>query len=274
LRGPLESIRSPDCASTRFSPILMPLHERNENLSMADRYFVEHAIEGQQARLLGAEAHHLAHVMRAKPGAEVTLFDGSGDEFLARVERVGRADIELCVLSRHAVDREPSVAMTLGVAMPKGDRRRWLVEKAVELGVARLVPLETARGKERESAPARLRQAAIEASKQCGRNRLMEIAASMPLADYVASAPAGGLRLFAHSSQHEARQRFDEVVQAQAMPSDIFLAVGPEGGFTPDELELALARRWRAVSLGPRVLRVETAALAMVAAVITRLERA
>jgi 16S rRNA (uracil1498-N3)-methyltransferase len=241
---------------------------------MADRYFVEQAVEGQQARLLGAEAHHLAHVMRAKPGAEVTLFDGSGDEFLARVERVGRSEIELCVLARHAIDREPSIALTLGVAMPKGDRRRWLVEKTVELGVARLVPLETARGNEREGAPARLRQAVIEASKQCGRNRLMEIAASMPLADFLASAPAGSLRLFAHANERLARHPLGQIVSAQANPPVVFLAVGPEGGFTQDELDLALARGWQAVGLGPRVLRVETAALALVAAVLTHFERA
>ena len=110
---------------------------------MADRYFVESPIAGDQARLCGAESHHLAHVMRAKPLDEVVLFDGSGAEFLARVERVGRSEIELAVLSRAAVNREARTPLTLAVALPKGDRQRWLVEKAVELGVARLVPLVT-----------------------------------------------------------------------------------------------------------------------------------
>ena len=239
---------------------------------MADRYFVEKPIEGQQAQLLGAEAHHLAHVMRAKPGTEITLFDGSGDEFLARVERVGRSDVGLTVLSRSAIDREAPLAVTLGVALPKGDRRRWLVEKAVELGVARLVPLETARGNDRDGALARLRQTVIEASKQCGRNRLLEISAPLSLAEFVEGAPADGWRLFAHSSPHAARRPLGDLLPAPQPPC-VSIAIGPEGGFTPQEFELAVARGWQSVGLGPRVLRIETAALAIVAAVVAHLER-
>lgn len=112
---------------------------------MADRYFVETSITGEQATLAAAEAHHLAHVMRAKPGTEVTPFDGSGAEFAARVERVGRSEIELSVLERWKVDREVAIPLTLAAALPKGDRTRWLIEKAVELGVTRFVPLETER---------------------------------------------------------------------------------------------------------------------------------
>src|SRR5579885_1803665 len=108
---------------------------------MADRYFVAEPITGNSARLADEEAHHLAHVMRAKPGQEVVLFDGGGAEWRARVARVGRSEIELELLTRHEVDRELSCELTLGVALPKGDRQKWLVEKAVELGVRRLVPL-------------------------------------------------------------------------------------------------------------------------------------
>ena len=87
----------------------------------------------------------MIHVLRAKPGLEVILFDGSGLEFLARVERIERATVRLAVLERRAVDRESPLRLTLGVALPKGDRQRRLIEKATELGVARLVPLVTAR---------------------------------------------------------------------------------------------------------------------------------
>src|SRR6478736_5732652 len=91
---------------------------------MADRYFVESPIEGSEARLVGGEAHHLTHVMRAKVGHEITLFDGSGAEFAARVERIERAQIVLSVLERREVNRELSFELTLAVALPKGDRRR------------------------------------------------------------------------------------------------------------------------------------------------------
>ncbi len=241
---------------------------------MTDRYFVENPIEGRQARLSGAEAHHLAHVMRAKLGDEVVVFDGSGAEFVARVEHLGRSEVELSVVARHPIDRESCVAITLGVALPKGDRRRWLVAKAVELGVARLVPLKTARSQDRESsdASARLRQAVIEASKQCGRNRLMEIAPPQKLSDYLAAA-SDAPRLLAQPGARSFRSTLDEIAATGARPGAIALAVGPEGGFSPDELGVARDHGWRRVGLGQRILRVETAALALAAAVMLCFER-
>jgi 16S rRNA (uracil1498-N3)-methyltransferase len=241
---------------------------------MADRYFVETPIEGDQARLAGAEAHHLAHVMRAKPLDEVVLFDGSGAEFLARVERVGRSEIELAIVSRESVDREARVRVTVGVALPKGDRQRWLVEKAVELGVARLVPLTTERSNDRLSAAGleRLRRAVVEASKQCGRNRLMEVAAPEPLADFLLHTPSDAWRLLAHPGAKDGRRALDECLAPAADPRPVALAVGPEGGFSDSEVDLAARNGWQTVGLGPRILRVETAALAFAAAVMVRSE--
>ena len=134
---------------------------------MTQRYFVDNPIAGENVTLTGAEAHHLLHVMRAKPGDEVVLFDGSGDEFPARVEALRRSEADVVILGRHTVNRELPCPVTLGVALPKGDRQRWLVEKAVELGVTRLIPLETARSVAQPNAKAieRLRRAVIEASK-------------------------------------------------------------------------------------------------------------
>ena len=241
---------------------------------MADRYFVETTIDGTTARLVGAEAHHLSHVMRAKPGDQVALFDGSGAEFSARVERVGRSEIEIAVLARCDVDREVSVSITLGVALPKQDRAHWLVEKAAELGIARLVPLATERSTERASPAAldRLRRTVIEASKQCGRNRLMEIAGAQPLADYLAAASSNRVRLLAHQGAEDFRGAIQELSAGDA-PGDVLLAVGPEGGFIDAEVQHALQGGWRAVGLGPRILRVETAALTLAAAVMIALER-
>ena len=239
---------------------------------MPDRYFVETPIDSDRARLVGAEAHHLAHVMRAKPGSEVALFDGSGQEFLARVERVGRSEIELAVLSRAAIDRESPLDVTLGVALPKAERRRWLVEKAVELGVARLVPLQTERAGDCGGALVRLRQAVIEASKQCGRNRLMEIGSPTSLEDFLSTAPRDNVRLFAHTEAHAVAPPLAQVLAVCSAPRPVTLAVGPEGGFTAAEFERALAHGWQAVSLGPRVLRIETAAVALVAALVLQCE--
>ena len=232
---------------------------------MSDRYFCETPICSDRVVLTGPEAHHLLHVMRAGPETEVVLFDGSGAEFHAVVRKVGRSDVELTVLSRQEVDRELRVELHLGVALPKGDRQKWLVEKAVELGVSRLVPLATARGVAQpvDQAVARLRRAVVEASKQCGRNRLMEVAAPQSWDDFVA---AGGdcCRLLAHP-----------LGRASPVPSvlasrRVLLAVGPEGGLTDEEVALATAASWQLIDLGPRILRVETAALALAAIVAQR----
>jgi 16S rRNA (uracil1498-N3)-methyltransferase len=235
---------------------------------MADRYFVESPIAGDQAVLAGPEAHHLAHVMRARAGDLVTLFDGSGAEFAARVERIGRSDITLAVLSRELVDREHPRPITLAVALPKGDRQKWLVEKAVELGVARLVPIETRRGVPQPAAAIeRLRRAVIEASKQCGRNRLMQIAAARPWDAYLAEVSSDAPRLVAHPGGAPAVETIAACLGSLGIATPAFLAVGPEGGFTDEETRAARAAGWRLVGLGNRILRVETAALALVSLV-------
>lgn len=239
---------------------------------MSDRYFVERPISNDRATLSGAESHHLIHVMRATPGTQVTLFDGGGDEFTATVERVGRAEVELTVLSRQQIDRELPFDLTLGVALPKGDRQRWLVEKAVELGIRRIVPLRTQRGVAQpvEQALARLRRTVVEASKQCGRNRLMQIDEPQAWPDFVADDPNAACRLLAHpgkSGQTPADfSHSDDVLPYGA--KIVMLAIGPEGGFAEEEVSLAVAAGWQAVDLGPRILRIETAATLLAAMVV------
>lgn len=229
---------------------------------MADRYFTESPIHDRRAVLGGPEAHHLIHVIRAKPGMEVTLFDGSGAEFPARVERVGRSEVELEVLERREVDRERRRQVVLATALPKGDRQRWLVEKAVELGILRIVPLQTERSVSLPVPKAmdRLRRTVIEASKQCGRNRLMEIAEPQTWPDFVEQThevPACRWLAHPHGTDQE---------MAEPGPSvPVFLAVGPEGGFTDEEVSRAVAVGWQLVNLGPRILRVETAAVVLAA---------
>src|ERR1700732_1182187 len=102
---------------------------RGRPIPLPDRFFHASPIDRDSVSLDGAEAHHLIHVLRAKPGLEVTLFDGSGAEFLARVERIERSAVRLAILERQEVDRELPVRISLGVATPKGDRQRWLIEK-------------------------------------------------------------------------------------------------------------------------------------------------
>ncbi len=222
--------------------------------------------------LAGPEAHHLIHVMRAAPGAEVTLFDGSGFEFSATVEKVGRTEVELAVLGREEIDRELPLELTLAVALPKGDRQKWLVEKAVELGVSRIVPLRTDRSVALpvQKALARLQRTVVEASKQCGRNRLLEITDPRTWPNLVERNGDVACRLVAHPSHRsEAAEPLPirSVLPPDGLPDAVLLAIGPEGGFSPEEIALATTAGWTCVDLGPRILRIETAALMLAALV-------
>lgn len=228
---------------------------------MSERFFVSPPIVGDRAVLTGDEARHLTSVMRAAVGDEVTLFDGSGAEFSARVAAIRKGAVELSISQRREISRELSLSLTLAVALPKGERQKWLVEKATELGVTRMVPLVTERGVAQpvESALERLRRAVIEASKQCGRNQLLEIAPAVPAAEFFTAAPTSAARLIADPSG-QALSALDV-----SQYGEILAVVGPEGGFTPAELAAAASSGWQAVSLGSRILRVETAAVALAA---------
>lgn len=232
---------------------------------MSERFFVSSPINGSHAALTGAEAHHLSHVLRARAGETVTLFDGSGDEFSARIESIGRSAVELKILDRRSVYRESSVRLTLAIALPKGERQRWLVEKAVELGVAEIIPLTTKRGvaQPTSSALERLRRAVIEASKQCGRNCLMEIAEPREWSD-LAAADAEATRLIAHPGGNALREAMAPITDGAAR---IVAAIGPEGGFTDEEVNQGVVAGWKLTGLGSRILRVETAAIAIAACI-------
>jgi 16S rRNA (uracil1498-N3)-methyltransferase len=241
---------------------------------MSERFFSPHPISAGGMMLDGPEAHHLLHVMRASVGDEVTLFDGTGAEFRATVVTLRRTDAELRIVERNEIDRELPFALVVGVALPKGDRQKWLVEKLTELGVTALVPLITERCVAQPAAAAvdRLRRSVIEAAKQCGRNRLMQIAEPKLWTDWIASGclgssdsePSAERRLLAHPGG----KQLTEINLMQAKPTQI--AIGPEGGLSDTEVAAAVAAGWQSVSLGQRILRVETAAVALSVAIALR----
>jgi 16S rRNA (uracil1498-N3)-methyltransferase len=231
---------------------------------MSDRFYSLRPISGDAAVLEGQEAHHLLHVMRAKVGERVTLFDGSGAEFAAEISKCGRSEVELRVLERRDVDRELSFELVIGVSLPKGDRQKWLVEKLTELGVTEMVPLETARGvaQPTESALERLQRSVVEAAKQCGRNRLMRIAEPQAVGEWGLEGLTSDCRRWIAHPEGAALPSVDI-----GQPIAMRIAVGPEGGFTEEEVAAAVAAGWQSVALGKRILRVETAAVALSAVV-------
>ena len=198
--------------------------------------------------------------MRAKVGDELILFDGQGGEFPARIAKIGRSEIELSVIERRNISRELPFRLVVGAALPKGDRQRWLVEKLVELGVSELVPLVTERSVAQPSGNTleRLRRAVIEASKQCGRNQLMAVGHATTFNSFLAEATESATKLIAHPPTPD-----EGATSWSTNAGAAIIAVGPEGGFTEEEIALANDHYWTNVSLGTRVLRTETAAVAL-----------
>ncbi len=224
---------------------------------MSRRYFVNQPIVGPTAVLEGAEAHHLLHVMRAKKGAALTLFDGGGAEFAAVVLEISRSQATCQIVERREISRELLSEVVLGAALPKGERQRWLIEKATELGVSRFTPLLTEKSvvKVQASTTARFDRWTLEAAKQCRRNRLMTIQPPLSLEAFAAQSPADAQKWLAHPG--------GETISPPPPTTAIWLAVGPEGGFTENEVAAATGHGWTTVSLGPRILRIETAAIAL-----------
>jgi 16S rRNA (uracil1498-N3)-methyltransferase len=230
-----------------------------------NRVYVEAELRpGTLIELPAAAASHLVKVLRMRGGDELVLFAGDGREFIATVESVRGARVAALVSEARSVDRESPLAVTLVQCIARADRMDIIVQKATELGVARIVPVLSRRSVVRldagqaESKAAHWRAIAVSACEQCGRNRLPLVETPRRLIDHLAEAPAAGTRLVLDPDA--ARQ------PPAAPPGDsVEVAIGPEGGFDAAELETFAVAGFRPMRLGPRVLRTETAALAALA---------
>lgn len=229
---------------------------------MLERFYVNSVPRRGLVILQGAEAHHLAGVRRLRAGAEVCLFNGDGNEYRAAIRAVGRRQVELEILDALAVDRELPFRLIVACPLPKGDRSQFLVEKLTEVGVSSYVPLRTERSviHPGENRKEKLLRYVIEASKQCGRNVLMSIEKLISWEEFVSRRDDASQKLLAHP--------LGGPLELASSGVDSIVAIGPEGGFTEDEVQAGRAAGWELVSLGPRTLRIETAALSIAAAVI------
>lgn len=206
--------------------------------------------------LAGAEAHHLGTVCRGRPGAAIEIFNGAGLVVEAIVREVARRSVRCEILSAKRIPA-PERGLTIAVGLPKGDRADFLVEKCTELGVRRLVPLAAARAvvDPRATKLDRLRRVVIEACKQSGRAHLMTIDEVVPLQHWIDYQPAPGYLL----------DPAGETIDVTRMTVNA-VGIGPEGGWTEAELELARRSGWSVVRWPGNILRVETAAIAFAAA--------
>jgi 16S rRNA (uracil1498-N3)-methyltransferase len=232
---------------------------------MAARFYVDAPLRaGSVCTLSEDAAHHAIHVLRLREGEEVTLFNGRGGEFAARIASIQRLRIAIDLLQHRPIEREAPLRVTLVQGVSAGEKMDSTVRKAVELGVAEVQPVLAARsvarpkGERAENRRAHWQKVVIAACEQCGRNRIPEVQPLIPVAEYRAPGPAMKILLSPLSELPLSKISFQG--------NEFVIVAGPEAGFTAAEEAALAAAGFIPASLGPRVLRTETAAVAALAA--------
>nr|WP_206951139.1 16S rRNA (uracil(1498)-N(3))-methyltransferase [Trinickia acidisoli] len=240
------------------------------------RFFVDSDFQSGDAVALPDEVARHVQVLRLTTGDALTLFNGRGGQYEARLVEVGRRNALAQIGAFASVEVEAPYRITLAQGIAGGDKMDWLIEKAVELGVSRVAPLATARGVVRLSAERASRRHAHwqgivrAACEQCGRNRMPEVDPACDLYNWLEMLPRSGdpgaLRLMLSPRASIAF----ETLPGTPPSAGVTLLIGPEGGLSPEEEDAAVAHGFTPLSLGPRVLRTETAGMAVLAALAAR----
>jgi len=220
------------------------------------RFFIDAPLSLGQHELPEAQAHYIGRVLRHAAGDAVQLFDGSGQEFLGELVEVSKKSVRVELRESFAGLAESPLRLHLGQGLSRGERMDWAIQKATELGAARITPIVSERCEVRlkderaDKRTAHWRQIAISACEQCGRSVLPQIDAPVSLAEWLQATEAD-LKLVLHPVA--------EPLASHARPGSLAFLIGPEGGLSDAEVEQAKAAGFHAARLGPRVLRTETA---------------
>jgi 16S rRNA (uracil1498-N3)-methyltransferase len=232
------------------------------------RIFFPHPLRSDDRFTLAEDQHHhLSRVLRLKVGARVRLFDGRGGEYAATIERIQREMSIVRTGEHHDIEKESSLPVRLAQGIGRGERTDYAIQKAVELGVTSIVPLLTRRGVVKLDPERALRRhdhwrgIIVHACQQCGRNRIPELFPAISLDEWLEHYESRGLDLLMDADS-------DSNITALDYESGLItLLVGPEGGLQAGEIDAAYAAGFRGITLGPRTMRTETAAVAGLTAV-------
>jgi 16S rRNA (uracil1498-N3)-methyltransferase len=222
-------------------------------------------VSGNTLALEEGPSHHLGKVLRMQPGRELVLFNGQGGEFQAVISAVNKKNVAVDVGEYRADDRESPLPLELAIGISKGERMDWVLQKATELGVTRISLLQTERtevrlnGERLDKKMEHWQNIIVSACEQCQRNRLPTLGAPMALSPWLDTVEASH-RFVLH---HRDNQGLPEAQQADS----VALLIGPEGGLSDVEIDQAVDKRFQPLTLGPRVLRTETAPLVAISLV-------
>ncbi len=240
------------------------------------RFFVSpEAISGNAFTISGSDAKHIATVLRMSAGDRLVLLTGDGRECVGAITRASRTEVAGTVVSTAPAAAEPAVEIELIQCLPKGDKMDLVVQKCVEIGVSRVVPAISQRSVVRpredqaEKKTARWRRIAEEASKQCGRSAIPDVASLTAFVDAVAGAAHDALKLIPFELESE---RSLKSVLSETISRKIILCIGSEGGFAKEEVDFAVSRGFIPVTLGRRILRTETAGLVVAACILYHMD--
>jgi 16S rRNA (uracil1498-N3)-methyltransferase len=236
------------------------------------RFFVtEDRVCGDLIWLEPTDAQHVSRVLRMHPGEEITVCCGNGSAYLCALEQVGKTEVSARILSEEAFNNEPTAFVTVYAGLSKGDRFDYLIQKCVECGVSHIVPFTSQHcvvrleGKDYEKKQQRYARIALEASKQCQRSRVVTVGEIVPFDKALAAAAQADCGLFLYEKE---QQKSLSSVLKSAQGSHYSVVTGPEGGFSEKEAQLAQDAGLACVSIGPRILRCETAPVAALCAIM------
>lgn len=237
---------------------------------MSERFYTNSKLAKGLVTVTGPEASHMFKVCRLRANDPVYLFNGDGNQYYAIIQSIDRAHATLEIQTTEYTNKQNSPRLEIASALPKGDRLQFLIEKLTELNVNRFIPLRTERSvvHPREAKQEKMERYVIEACKQSGRNRLMAIDDMQIYGDWCKSKCQNTLRLLMHPGLNTLGDFMPTIESSVSKVDAIIVAIGPEGGFSDEEVIMAKASGWIPVSMQGNILRIETAAVAVASILI------
>ncbi len=234
-------------------------------------------LSSEQIIINGEDARYLSSVLRVKPGEPITIFDGQGNRYICMINKIHKKEVIAEKIKKDICSAESPLSIVLAQGIPKGDKMDFIVQKSTEMGVKKILPLITERSQVQHTAKTkRWRKIALSASQQSGREKIPDIEEPVSFEEFFNNPPIpplskgdeGGFLDKNHCgiifSEEEKNQTLKKVLKDFKEITAIILLIGPEGGFSDTETKMAVEKGFTAASLGPRILRTETAALSAI----------